>query len=364
MREYFDSRGHMYAVINGLNAHSIHLAIELLKLDARVLVLNSQNTVPRDQVVEDLYAKNIIKDVSHVRCGKKHLEQDEIPGGRMKDLFRVAYMTSAQANKNSIHNLTQTEDINSKLYTDFESSLEMPREHFEDCDFFINSEYKQNSSTKLLKNYLCVNSEILALEPKFFQLEQEYARKFSSNSIVIVGDDLATAELILENQDWFFQTENHLDVITSKATPFASLQGTEIFARLVEFFNNLEDYLNQQFEQYRKEVFDCREKGMKLNKSEPRETLSFFRGYSAVVMDKLYDRDEFYLTLERPEFRDEASLKTLAADSVYWLIPHSCHIIGKTCEEEGVITLIEDEEIEVEVQRTLDLMMRYFSRNE
>lgn len=371
----------MYAVINGLSTHSLYLALELLSLDARVLLLdpNWQNwdlhqfaseidakvfDRPVLEIIQELDGLGLIQSAEQVRCGKKHLVSTELAAERMKDLFRVSFQNENAKSVQAATTKNNAESMeNSQLAKDFSSSLKMEREHFEDCDFVV-SHHK--SELKFLKDYLTVNLEILATEPTvyFSPFHREGQKGFEQQRIVIVGDCERSAQLILANQEWFFQLGHHLDLVTESREPFAKIKASPVYAELVEFFNRLEEFLNQEFESYRQYVFECRQQGRKADRVEPQETLSFFTGYSALVIDKLYDRPDYYLTLEKPDFRGGIDLKTVAAEAIYWFKDRDCQLAGAEINEEGLFQINEAADVHSEGKRIVENMMRYFSRND
>lgn len=370
----------MYTVINGISDHSLKLAFDLLSMEAKVLILdtreNALDDLPNDlneeilnhnfnqklktksfeELFQELFKIGIYRPARHVRFGKKYLLENEMQESRMKDLFRVISFAQASVREKEL----PFEGASEKLTKDFQASLEMAREDFEDCDFFVSDE----SSVQLHKNYPTVNLEILSSDENIkFANESTKDEIFKSNQVTIVGDSIEAAQLILNNQEWFFDLSHHLDLVCSGDRPFEAIKDTEEHKKIMSFLNRLEVFLNKSFEEYRDYVFERRSQKLPLDRKEPRETISFFLGYRALVLDKLYDRDDYYLTLEKPSFDGQAELKTVAADEVFFLMDTSCHS-PENISEEGVYFLNKSENVEHESTRVIESMMRYFSRND
>ena len=370
----------MYTVINGVSNHSLRLAFDLLEMEAKVLILDSRensiidlpshldkdilnhsfckrlNAKSFEELFRELFKNGIYRPTSRVRIGKKYLLENEMRGSRMKDLFRViSYYQASDVEKE-----LPFKGASEKLTKDFQASLEMAREDFEDCDFFVSDE----SYVHLHKNYPTVNLEILSPDEKIkFANESTKGEVFKSSQVTIVGDSIEAAQLILNNQEWFFDLSHHLDLVCYEDPPFEAIKDREEHKKIMGFLNRLEVFLNKSFEEYRDYVFECRAQKRPVDRKEPRETISFFLGYRALVLDKLYDRDDYYLTLEKPSFDGQGKFKTLAADEVFFLMDTSCHSPGNITEE-GVFLLNKSENVEHESKRVIESMMRYFSRND
>jgi hypothetical protein len=371
----------MYTVINGISNHSLQLAFDLLSLEARVLLLDERDLGSSDiatnlsdellshpfskklnadsfqNLFKELYQSGIYRPVNKVRFGKKYLLKNELEGSRMKDLFRVI----SYSDKLKIEKELPFEGASEKLTKDFQASLDMAREDFEDCDFVVTDPLRVNFH----KNYPTVNLDILSEDDNIeFSTSLDTNSQFTNNSITIIGDSIEASQLILSNEDWFLDLDHHMDLVCFGQRPFENIKGTQEFEQIMSFFDRLEEFLNKSFEDYRHYVFERREQKLPVDKKEPKETISFFLGYRALVLDKLYDRDEYYLTLEKPSFNGQPELKTLAAEKIFYLMDSSCHEEVESIKEEGLFFLNHNESVQSESQRVTESMMRYFSRND
>lgn len=295
--------------------------------------------------------------INHV--SKKFLVPNELPNNRMKDLFRIL-SESAKKPKATGENADLGNGGNqSQLVEDFNKSLSMQREDFEDCDFVIDTIDQILPSA----GYQSVNFSILKNDENINFVDE--IENFPSGRVCLLGDDEKIAKLILKNKDWILNQENHLDVITHHSIPFEKIENQELKSQLYSFFDELEKVINDRFEDHRNKVFEAREKGVKHSGSEPEEALSFYLGYSTLIVDKLYDREGYYLTIERPSFRAKADLKTIHSD----FIIHSAQEVESTSTEEpGFFRVVDCEmddlnKIETATQEIVQEMMRFFSRN-
>lgn len=368
----------MYTIINGLNPTSVYLAGHLIEMEAnvRIYVDSSQNLdvdfdffvlhpwmknfaienelTSTDGLISKLIENGILVEgrINHV--GKKFLVPNELPNSRMKDLFRILSESAKKPQASG-----QNADNQSKLVEDFNKSLSMQREDFEDCDFVIDTTQEILPSA----GYQSVNFSILKNDEKIKVVDE--LETFPSGRVCLLGDDEKVARLILKNRDWLLKQENHLDVITHHSIPFEKIENQEIKTQIYSFFDELEKVINDRFEDHRKKVFEARGKGVKYSGSEPEEALSFYLGYSTLIIDKLYDREGYYLTIERPSFRAKADLKTIHTD----FIIHSTQDVElKSTEEPGFFRAVDCEmddlkKIETTTQEIVQEMMRFFSRN-
>ena len=266
---------------------------------------------------------------------KAHLHISEQIGerSRMCDLFRITTVMNAQSVIQE--QMQNNQNLFGNLKPDVVESLMSEQDSFEDFDVVIDTTLFEghveyiNGVTPImgesrLKNFPGLYYGTAGLEFLNSPLADDI------REIAIIGsNDLAANILNLV----IGQLEHKLDrifIITREEHPFAAInegplkqqnrlnldkelqrfkQQTEIFEKKHREWLELESYMQAKIPR----------------PTEPIPNLVFFSGHSVIALDRLIDRDRFYLTCEIPEFRQahlqkenaELPLKTIGVDAIF-----------------------------------------------
>jgi len=266
---------------------------------------------------------------------KAHLHPNEQVGerSRMCDLFRITTVMNAQSViKEQMQN---NQNLFGNLKPEVVESLMSEQDSFEDFDVVIDTtlfegqvEYMHGATPVMgearLKHFPGLYYGMQGCEVLHSPLAEEM------REIAIVGSNDLAALMLNKVID---QLEHKLDrifVITREEDPFKSLaEGPVKQQNILNVAKELNRFKQQTqvFEQKYREWLEL-ESYMQAKVPRPTEpipNLVFFAGHSVIAIDRLIDRDRFYLTCEIPEFRKaqlqkenaELPLKTVGVDAIF-----------------------------------------------
>ncbi|MCB9095900.1 MAG: hypothetical protein H6621_12600 [Halobacteriovoraceae bacterium] len=257
-----------------------------------------------DDLLNRLKGRIFYKSEEIIRIQKSHLDRNETPSGRsrMADSFRVVYKGDF-----SDHQIPES------LAEQMKNSLSDPLEYYEEVDFVVYAPNVFESSKFIGGDAPCLQeSKWREHEAIHYGLEAlKIIPKKESANICLVGDDQLVLSKLMELEGWLDTSLNHkLFIISKKSNPFASSE--EFNALYARAMKTLEKRI-QDFEEQKAE--------------EPIPQLNIFAGHSVLSIDRLVDRNQFYMTCEIPNFRDceiqkdnaRKPLKTLEVDEVFVL---------------------------------------------
>jgi hypothetical protein len=280
-------------------------------LDQRLTQLNS----------EILIKKNIVTQI-HKRFV---LKNETIPlKTRFHDLFRVCYEVDPN---DSIYQDKITEEI--------KQNLKNKLEFFEDFDVVVNSLKSTNTPKPVGIDYWAIGEKNLRNSNGLNYGHSDLPANVNEiNEIAILGTSQEVVELLIKLENWLMQDrEKRIFLISPEASPIDKLKKEFLTnTRLIPFFQNIDDNFQKQIQEFQNNLnswnsLEDYEKAKYPRPMEPIPQLVVFSGHQATALDRLIDKNRFFLTIEKPDFRDclehkengVIDLKTIGVDLVYAL---------------------------------------------
>ena len=267
---------------------------------------------------------------------KSSLSQDEeIPGhGRFYDLFRIVYeqqysqeflRTFQLSQKATTHTSHSVEDVTTRTPGQIEDKVtshpltglsERDREHllqpletFVDVDMVIDTLGLRRSNHRApLLNENSPTVKGLVSVGKLPNLKQ-----LKNLAYVICSE--ACLEFLPPLVSWAMEEGNQLFLVARSFAP------VENHPRWLALISKEKDYFERQKVRFEERIAQWKsledyERAKCPRPSEPSPKLQLFRGHWPLGMDYLSDRQQAFLSLERPPFRGGEDLKTLPVDHV------------------------------------------------
>lgn len=264
-----------------------------------------------------------VKRVEVLRVNKRFLSPDEKIEGRSRlaDLFRVVYRVDPSKLVES-----QKEE-NPELYKNFDpemmKSLGEQMEAFEDFDLVVDATGKMENSKRMGPGGTAALNEIGLShnENLFYGWESaELFKELPKGHILIAGEDEASAIAVLRLKQWLKEAGNSLTLLCEKDHPFRNLS-SGVKEELDHFMGEEESAFVKKMEEYREKVFAWREleeyeKAKIPMPTEPKPPFDVQVNAYITSVDKLIDKDGWFLTVESPEFKGQESLRTVRADAI------------------------------------------------
>lgn len=278
-------------------------------------------------LAESLKTSIPVKNVEVLRVNKRFLAPEEIIEGRSRlaDLFRVVYRVDPTEMVKS-----QKEE-NPELYQNFDEammkSLGEEMEAFEDFDMVVDASGIMDNPLHLGPGGApALNEKGLSSKGHVYygwECTEFFKELPETGHVVISGHDEPAALAVLELKDWLKESGHRLSLVCETAHPFKNL--TEGTQKKIDLFMGAEEAaFIKKMEAYREKLFAWREledyiKAKTPQPAEPRPPFDVLVNSYVTSVDRLMDKEGWFLTVESPAFKGEESLKTLKADVVLGL---------------------------------------------
>lgn len=286
----------------------------------KIEAFQNENLIP---LIERVKGHIPIKNVEVLKVAKRFLAPDEKIEGRSRlaDMFRVVYKVDPAKLVES-----QKEE-NPELYKNFDAemmkSLGEQMESFEDFDLVVDAtgpmsvvkKMGPGGTTALNELGLCKDGNV------FYGWDcLNLLSDLPKGQIIIVGEGEASALFVLRLKEWIKEAGNSLSLICEKAHPFENLSA-DVKQRLDHFMGAEEALFVEKMEEHRKEVFAWREleeyeKAKIPMPTEPAPPFDIQVNSYITAVDRLLDKEGWFLSVESPDFKGHESLKTLKADAI------------------------------------------------
>lgn len=284
-------------------------------------------------LIENTKVSLFYRPAKVLRVHKRFLGRTEQIEGhsRLFDLFRVIYQR--QTSDDVLEQMKTSPEVFEKLGKDILESLHEPLEAFEDFDLVIEATGVFGKPFRMgPSGVYALNEKNIKKDAPFFYGREcfenlEEIKKCGSH-IVIVGSGLFASYLLKFLHTWLSENDSHkVTVITSESTPFEGLKNNpELANHLVELDNFIEYWEKDwqtKCDAYALELHEWRnlESYMKAKIAaplEPEKKLAFYNGHNVTAVDRLLDREGYFLTSEKAPFRDskmKEELKTFSLNA-------------------------------------------------
>lgn len=255
-----------------------------------------------------------------------HPEETIADKSRLHDLFRVIY--SVNPRDSILKQLEENPEMFKQLGEQVVNSLHAPVESFEDFDIIIEARGRGRAALPMgPSNAPALNeNNIREAAPLFYEKDIFTKLNFEGkNHLILVGENESATLALLKCKDWLFSKSHHsLAWATYSKTlkPNHNPWLNDQLSKLLSFSQAIFDKDKIEFE---KKMYDWRDLEdyvkVKIPKPiEPQAKINIFQGYDVTSVDRLLDREEVFVTLETPDFREFApvpnDLKTLAGDAI------------------------------------------------
>lgn len=276
-----------------------------------------------------------------LRFFRRFLHSDEEIEGksRMHDLFRVVFESEASR-------IESGDSRKLEIFRDFDCVVDA-RSKWERADFCGAG------------GYLAMNEE--SFQSNIFRRwpSKEFIESLSEQTIVLQGDDWKIYSWVYALAR--FGTPKKVILVTRAEKPFQEIFKYDLPSHqaVLKFLSDQEEASAAVFEEFRQELFKKREQLRPHDDREPDKPWEMLRGYEISSFEYLKDRDLKLMTLERPTFRGEESVRVLSFDQL--ISSHSYGVIDwnqQLLQEPGFYRLSELSRFE---DMIIDLE-KYFSR--
>lgn len=278
---------------------------------------------------EQLNQKIKIKNVEVKRVNKRFLSRDQNieNRSRLADLFRVVYKIDPTE-------MVESQKIeNPELYKNFDlemlKSLSEEMESFEDFDLVV--EAAGNGETPFLMGpggSPALNEMALSKGESFLYGWEaaSFLQNPNSKNIIISGHEEAAALAVLSLKEWLSEKGNSLTVISDGTKPFENLN-PYIKEKFDAFMKTQEARFLKDMESFREKTFEWREledyeKAKIVMPVEPGPPFDILVNSSITAIDRLLDKEGYFLTIETPDYIGESKLSVIKADKVLVLKGH------------------------------------------
>lgn len=267
-----------------------------------------------------------------IRVQKQFLHPDEEIKGRTRllDLFRVTYGLNASGLVDQ--QLAENPELAEKIGPEILGSLKNQVESFEDFDLVIDARGPFQTPLKMGAGYDYALNERSLSEMGLIDYGYDFinGEEINEKSLTIVGDNQLSAFHLVMLEKWLEERGHEINIVTHHESAFEGfLNETKEDSWLQDDLRALiSKYMKSwrsECETVEKELLKWRElephMKTKVAKPEfPEPKIKLFEGYTVTSVDKLTDRNQVFLTLELPVWKNEEGdhrdLITLAQDRV------------------------------------------------
>lgn len=271
-----------------------------------------------------------------IRVQKQFLHPDEKIKNRTRllDLFRVTYGLNASGLVEQ--QLVENPGLAEKIGPDILESLKNQVESFEDFDLVIDARGPFQESLKMGAGFDYVLNERPLSDMGLIQYGFDFLNpnvdkeKISKKHLTIVGDDQLAALHLVLLENWLEEKGHEINIVTHHESAFAKFLETAnsepwLQERLRKLITKYMKSWRNDCEEVEKELLKWRdlEPHMKTKVAKPEfpePQIKLYEGYTVTSVDKLTDRDQVFLTLELPKWKNKdgnrRELITLTQDQV------------------------------------------------
>jgi hypothetical protein len=351
----------MKVAVIGKSAKSLQVVDFFRNLQAQVLYFPNAHPSPisSEQVPEGAIPHQVL------RVQKSFLRGDEqVPDrSRMADTFRVVYALDPEKS------LQDWKD--SKLPEEALASLKTSLEAYQEVDIVIDT--RPYAGHGFLHGAAPAVGELTAGPGGVFYGPQTAQEGWLQ--VALVGSGTAFSKQLGLLSDWLFEDDKrfiHL-VDTHQKIDWTGVE--KLKSRCDSWFQERQDEFQVKLKEWQ-ELDDF----VKVKVPKPREPqakLVDWSSHSVVSVDKLIDRPQYFLSIERPHFsapqQQNPSCQTLAVDAIISLVDHcsedlapSLLLVGETgplfAREPGFYRLLPESELQEQLAAITDDVMRFFRK--
>lgn len=299
-----------------------------------------------------LKSEQDLKSYEVISVTKRFLApEEEIPGkSRFHDLFRVIYQRDP---KEFIESQKEAdpkmfERLNQELIQSLQSKIEL----YEDFDLVVDLRTPAESSSLSITGRALGEARITSPKLKRGLECLDDLSLQDVRDIALVGSGELALQTLLSLVEWMRDPRSTLFVVSTEESPFDGVLKTmkgEVVRRYEAFLRDMESEFEKDTAEFQKKLREWQALDdfvqAKIPKPvEPIPRLNFFSGHNLTAIDQLIDREKFFLTLEKPDFRNgkkhpennRVDLKTIGCDLVLSANPvHKKKISGFSVREKG-----------------------------
>ncbi len=327
------------------------------------------------------------------RIHKRFLSKEElIPGcSRLADLFRVVYQGrySEEIEKQRKENPDFFKNLDNNMIESLKGTLE----HFTDVDLVIDATLSSRSLKGMGPGGVAaINEELLGQEKIYYGLSEtllNLEQVSSVRELTLQGDQFDLIYVLLALKDKIFEGHLNITIVTNRKSlwevpPSFSPEEQLFYKKKIEEFITIEQKRwDESIRKFEEEIFKWRDLEDYERAKIPmpkvwKRRLEIYQGWNITNVDKLIDKNEMYLTLESPDFRNQDNkeiLKTIATDMVFvfngrkdyqndfWgnMLPEWTFEKGDGFHETGFYKLSEHS---TQIEEIKNNMMKYFGKRD
>jgi hypothetical protein len=286
--------------------------------------------------IEHIRKKHLVRPNELLRVQKRYLTKNEIISGhtRMHDLFRIVYLMNPQ------NVLNEQKESSPEVFENLDEttldSLSKTMEGYEDFDLVIDCTILNGVSNWLgasgpaigettLKEHTDLKYGVDALEslPEIKDREAFF-------EVGIIGSGKLAAILLIELEQKIINNQIRAFIITTEENPFDELKSEGhllLNKKLADSLNLIESEFEKKINKFKAKLTEWDEhedyvKAKIPRPTEPIPAVVYFAAHSVTGIDRMVDRNRFFLTCEAPEFRssgvqkenNQIELKTIGID--------------------------------------------------
>jgi hypothetical protein len=317
-------------------------SLSLLKTELENVLANiSLEERPSYKEYVELYlvplAKYISKfhNVTHtevLRVQKRYILKDEKieNKSRLSDLFRVVYINDP---KNKITaQMKENPEAFKELDSEVIESLSRAMEGYQDFDLVIDTTAK-SLAKRCGNGTYCIGEKLLSnVEGLYYgqQIFENIDKLKEDKTVAVIGSGETAARAINEVYA-DYDGKKRIFHITTEEKPFEKLEteNSELYFQLTQTLEKESTHFSELKNRFLEKLEDWNELEdyMKAKIPRPAEPISnyvVFSGHNVSSLDRLIDKDSFFITCEIPNFRSAQAqkenaiipLKTISTNSV------------------------------------------------
>ena len=258
-----------------------------------------------------------------------HPEEEIENRSRLVDLFRVTYGLNASGLVEE--QLAENPELAEKIGSEILESLKNQVESFEDFDLVVDARGPFQTPHRMGAGYDYALNEAALSELGMIYYGHEFpVEKIEKEykTVTLVGDgELAAIQLCLLEK-WLAHSGHELNIVTHQSSAFEKFLADK--TQSIGLKTKVRSIITQYMKDWRIECENIEKEILKWRELDPHEKakiprpefpdpkVKLYEGYTITSVDKLTDRDQLFLTLELPAWKnrdnDRKELITLAQD--------------------------------------------------
>ncbi len=327
------------------------------------------------------------RDLIRVQKQFLHPEESIAKRTRLLDLFRVTYGLNASGLVEQ--QLAENPELADKIGADILESLKNQVESFEDFDLVIDARGPFQAPLRMGAGLEFALNEHPLSEMGLIHYGYDFLGFGSDDhkTLTIVGDGEVAALQLCLLEDWLENPGKELNIVTYQSSAFEKmLSDDKVDQNLKDKVRTLiTKYMKNwraECEQVEQELLKWRElephvKAKVTRPEFPEPKIKLYEGYTITSVDKLTDREQVFLTLELPAWKNEdgdrKELITLSQDRVLACTGYESDLtpirsIKRVNHEPGFMEFHWNQEIPTlengldQVKALIDQVFTYFSK--